>query len=40
MPSYTGNYNLNLDNSIVFGFEREDDSIGYNKNMTGHGLQR
>lgn len=32
---YQGNYNLNLDNSIVFGFEREDDSIGYNKNMTG-----
>ena len=32
---YQGNYNLNLDNSIVFGLEREDDSIGYNKNMTG-----
>ena len=32
---YQGNYNLNLDSSIVFGFEREDDSIGYNKNMTG-----
>ena len=30
---YQGNYNLNLDNSIVFGLEREDDSIGYNKNI-------
>ena len=32
---YQGNYNFNLDNSIVFGLEREDDSIGYNKDMTG-----
>ena len=32
---YSGNYNINLDNSIVFGLEREDDKIGYNKNMTG-----
>ena len=32
---YTGNYNFNLDNSLVFGVEREDDQIGYNKNMTG-----
>ena len=32
---YSGNYNLNLDNSIVFGIEREDDQIAYNKNMTG-----
>ena len=32
---YTGNYNFNLDNSLVFGIEREDDQIGYNKNMTG-----
>ena len=32
---YSGNYNFNLDNSIVFGLEREDDQIGYNKNMTG-----
>ncbi len=32
---YSGNYNFNLDNSIVFGLEREDDKIGYNKNMTG-----
>ena len=33
--SYTGNYNFNLDNSIVFGTEREDDKIGYNKDLTG-----
>ncbi len=33
--TYSGNYNFNLDNSIVFGLEREDDQIGYNKNMTG-----
>ena len=33
--SYTGNYNFNLDNSIVFGFEREDDRIGYNKDLSG-----
>ena len=33
--SYTGNYNLNLDNSIVFGVEREDDQIGYNKDLSG-----
>ena len=32
---YSGNYNFNLDNSIVFGLEREDDQIGYNKNLTG-----
>ena len=32
---YTGNYNFNLDNSLVFGIEREDDQIGYNKNMAG-----
>jgi len=32
---YAGNYNFNLDNSFVFGIEREDDQIGYNKNMTG-----
>ena len=25
--SYTGNYNFNLDNSIVFGIEREDDQM-------------
>ena len=33
--SYTGNYNFNLDNSIVFGLEREDDKIGYNKDLSG-----
>ena len=32
---YQGNYDFNLDNSIVFGLEREDDQMGYNKNMTG-----
>jgi len=32
---YQGNYNFNLDNSIVFGLEREDDQMGYNKNSTG-----
>ena len=33
--SYFGNYNINLDNSIIFGFEREDDKIGYNKDLSG-----
>jgi len=32
---YSGNYNFNLDNSVVFGFEREDDQIGYDENLTG-----
>ena len=32
---YSGNYNFNLDNSVVFGFEREEDQMGYNKDMTG-----
>ena len=32
---YSGNYNINLDNSVLFGLEREDDQIGYNKDMTG-----
>ena len=32
---YQGSYNFDLDNSIVFGIEREDDKIGYNKNMAG-----
>ncbi len=32
---YSGNYNFNLDNSVVFGFEREEDKMGYNKNMVG-----
>jgi vitamin B12 transporter len=31
---YQGNYNFNLDNSIVFGLEREDDQMGYNGNST------
>ena len=33
---YTGNYNFNLDNSLVVGLEREDNQIGYNKNMVGN----
>ena len=32
--TYSGNYNFNLDNSVVFGLEREEDQIGYNKDMT------
>ena len=32
---YSGNYNFNLDNSVVFGFEREEDKMGYNKDMAG-----
>ena len=32
---YQGNYNFDLDNSIVFGLEREDDQMGFNKNATG-----
>ena len=32
---YSGNYNINLDNSVLFGLEREDDQIGYNKDMSG-----
>ena len=32
---YAGNYNFNLDNSIIFGIEREDDQIGYNKDAVG-----
>ena len=32
---YQGNYNFDLDNSIVFGLEREDDQMGYNKDATG-----
>ena len=32
---YQGNYNFNLDNSIVFGLEREDDQMGYNKDAAG-----
>lgn len=33
---YSGNYNFNLDNSIVFGYEREEDAVGYNANATGN----
>ncbi len=33
--SYKGNYNFDLDNSIIFGLEREDDNIGYNANSSG-----
>jgi len=32
---YQGNYNFNLDNSVVFGIEREDDQMGLNSNATG-----
>jgi vitamin B12 transporter len=32
---YQGNFNFNLDNSIVFGLEREDDQMGYNEDMSG-----
>jgi len=32
---YRGIYNFDLDNSIIFGIEREDDQIGYNKDLTG-----
>ena len=33
--TYFGNYNFNLDNSLVFGIEREDDQIKYNKDLSG-----
>jgi vitamin B12 transporter len=32
---YKGNYNFDLDNSVVFGLEREDEQMGYNNNATG-----
>ena len=32
---YQGEYNFNLDDSIIFGLEREDDQMGYNKDETG-----
>ncbi len=32
---YSGNYDIDLDNSIVFGIEREDDQIGFNKDLAG-----
>ncbi len=31
---YQGNYNFDLDSSIVFGLEREDDNMGFNKDST------
>jgi len=31
---YQGNYNFNLDNSVVFGLEREDDQMVFNQNST------
>jgi len=33
---YSGIYNFNLDNSLVFGLEREDDQMDYNENLTGN----
>ena len=36
--SYKGNYIFDLDNSLLFGIEREDDQIGYNQNLTGKKL--
>ena len=32
---YQGEYNFDLDNSIVFGLEREDDQMGFNKDEAG-----
>ena len=32
---YSGNYNFNLDNSLVFGLEREDEEMMYDKNLSG-----
>ena len=32
---YQGEYNFNMDNSVIFGLEREDDQMGYNKDGTG-----
>tara|TARA_B100001741_G_C16537203_1_gene592493 strand:+ start:142 stop:2133 length:1992 start_codon:yes stop_codon:yes gene_type:complete len=32
---YQGEYNFDLDNSIILGLEREDDQMGFNKNETG-----
>jgi len=32
---YSGNYNFNLDTSVVFGSEREEDEMGFNENTTG-----
>ena len=36
---YSGTYNLNLDNSLVFGLEREDDQISYNKDGSGETIK-
>ena len=36
---YSGNYNFNLDNSLVFGVEREDDQIEYNKDVAGNTIK-
>jgi len=33
---YNGNYNFNLDNSITFGIEKEEDKIGFNKDLKGN----
>ncbi len=33
--SYMGDYKFNLDNSILFGVEKEKDFIGYNQNLSG-----
>ena len=33
--SYNGNYNLNLDHSLIFGVEKEKDKMGYNKDLSG-----
>jgi vitamin B12 transporter len=32
---YQGDYNFNLDNSVTFGLEREDDQMGFNKDASG-----
>ena len=32
---YIGDFKFNLDNNLIFGFEREDDQIGYNKDLSG-----
>ena len=36
---YSGNYNFNLDNSVVFGLEREDDQMNFNENLTGDNIK-
>ena len=36
---YSGNYNFNLDNSVVFGLEREDEQMNYNKDLTGDNIK-